>query len=65
MTIIAQWSPLPAGIDSMGFESLRGLEAHKYVARGPAVHLNALPAAVPGCGAHGHVRIDDGLSTEK
>ncbi|MFM9457110.1 hypothetical protein [Streptomyces europaeiscabiei] len=65
MTINAQWSPLPAGIDSRGFESLHGLEAHKYVARGPAVHLNALPAAVPGRGAHGHVGIDDGLGTEK
>ncbi|MFG2386987.1 hypothetical protein [Streptomyces avermitilis] len=65
MTITAQWSPLPAGIDSRGFESLHGLEAHKYVARGPAVHLNALPAAVPGCGAHGHVGIGDGLGTEK
>ncbi|MFD9122873.1 hypothetical protein [Streptomyces bottropensis] len=65
MTIIAQWSPFPAGIDSRGFESLRGLEAHKCVARGPAVHLNALPAAVPGCDAHGRIEIYDGLGAEK
>ncbi|MDX3798927.1 hypothetical protein [Streptomyces sp. AK04-3B] len=65
MTIIAQWPTLPAGIDSTGFESLLGLGAHKYAALGPAAHLNAPAAAVPGCGAHGHVGIDDGLSTEK
>ncbi|WP_060888133.1 hypothetical protein [Streptomyces caniscabiei] len=65
MTIIAQWSPLPAGIDSRGFEFLHGLEAHKCVASGPAVHLDARPVAVPGCGAHDHAGIGDGLSTEK
>ncbi|MFI5963386.1 hypothetical protein ACIA8J_14545 [Streptomyces asoensis] len=65
MTITAQRSPLPARTDSRSFESLHALEAHKYVAHGPAVHLNALPAVVPGRGAHGHVGIGDDLSTEK
>ncbi|MEU8575420.1 hypothetical protein [Streptomyces asoensis] len=65
MTITARWPPLAARIDSRDLGPLHGLEGHKYVARGPAVHLDTPPPAVPRCGAHGHVGIDDGLSTEK
>ncbi|GHB83824.1 hypothetical protein GCM10010347_63400 [Streptomyces cirratus] len=64
MTIIAQRSLLPAGIDPTGRESLHGLNAHKYVARSPAIHLDVLPAAVPGDWVHGHGGIDD-LRAEK
>ncbi len=65
VTITAQWSPLPAGIDSRGLESLHGSNAHKYVARSPAIHLNVPPVTVPGGWVNGHVDIDDDLRTEK
>ncbi|RPF30146.1 hypothetical protein EDD96_6723 [Streptomyces sp. Ag109_G2-6] len=65
MTITAQRSPLPAGTDFTGRESLHGFNAHKYVASSPAIRLNLLPATVPGSWVHGHGGIDDDLRTEK
>ncbi|MFG2339791.1 hypothetical protein [Streptomyces yangpuensis] len=65
MTITAQRPPLPAGVASISLESLHGFNVRKYAAGSPAVHLNALPAAVPGGWGHGRGGIDDDLKTEK
>ncbi|MFD9378729.1 hypothetical protein ACFWBH_24845 [Streptomyces sp. NPDC059999] len=65
MTIIAQRSPLPAGIDCTSRESLHGFTAHRYVASSSAIRLNVLPATVSGAWVHSRGGIDDGLKTEK